>query len=135
MPVSGELVAIDERAIDTGGLERLVAVHRRVGPDLRDRPAGDQPYLKFDALRMPMPGLHNAVLKMPPVAPVPTPEDATVNLNSSRLPGTVVFVGAVIAALLAASAGAHDRAALRPHGRADDAVAAGDQLHGRRSRT
>ena len=38
-------------------------------------------YLNFDALRMPMPFLHNAVLKMPPVAPMPTPEDATVNLN------------------------------------------------------
>src|SRR6187431_2734489 len=58
-------------------------------------------YLNFDALRMPMPFLHNAVLKMPPVAPQPTPEDATVNLNFIGLPGTVVFVAAVIAALLA----------------------------------
>ncbi|HET9268664.1 MAG TPA: L-lactate permease [Vicinamibacterales bacterium] len=58
-------------------------------------------YLNFDALRLPMPFLHNAVLKMPPVAPQPTPEDATVNLNFVGLPGTVVFVAAVIAALLA----------------------------------
>jgi len=49
-------------------------------------------YLNVDALRMPMPFLHNAVLKMPPVAPQPTPEDATVNLNFIGLPGTVVFV-------------------------------------------
>ena len=58
-------------------------------------------YLNFDSLRMPMPFLHNAVLKMPPVAPVPTPEDATVNLNFIALPGSVVFVAGVIAALLA----------------------------------
>jgi lactate permease len=58
-------------------------------------------YLSFDALRMPMPMLHNAVLKMPPVAPMPTPEDATVNLNFIGLPGTIVFVAAILAALLA----------------------------------
>jgi len=38
---------------------------------------------------------------MPPVAPQPTPEDATVNLNFIALPGSVVFVAGVIAALLA----------------------------------
>src|SRR5688572_26455542 len=58
-------------------------------------------YLNFDALRMPMPFLHNAVLKMPPVAPQPMPEDATVNLNFIGIPGSVVFVAAVIAAALA----------------------------------
>jgi lactate permease len=58
-------------------------------------------YLNFDALRMPMPYLHNAVFKMPPVAPQPTPEDATVNLNFIGLPGTVVFVAGIVAALLA----------------------------------
>ena len=58
-------------------------------------------YLNFDALRMPMPYLHNAVLKMPPVAPKPTPEDATVNLNFAGIPGTVVFVAGIVAALLA----------------------------------
>jgi lactate permease len=58
-------------------------------------------YVNFDALRMPMPYLHNAVLKMPPVAPQPTPEDATVNLNFIAIPGTTVFLGGIIAAWLA----------------------------------
>lgn len=58
-------------------------------------------YLNFDALRMPMPYLHNAVFKMPPIAPQPTPEDATVNLNFVGIPGTVVFVAGIVAALLA----------------------------------
>ena len=58
-------------------------------------------YLNFEALRIPMPFLHNSVLKMPPVAPMPTPEDATVNLNFLGIPGTVIFVGAVVAAFLA----------------------------------
>lgn len=58
-------------------------------------------YLNFDALKMPMPYLHNAVLKMPPIAPQPTPEDATINLNFVGIPGTVVFVAGVVAALLA----------------------------------
>ncbi len=59
-----------------------------------------QKYLTFDNLKTPMPALHNAVLKMPPVAPTPTPEDATVNLNMLNLPGTAVFLGGFIAALL-----------------------------------
>jgi lactate permease len=58
-------------------------------------------HLNFDTLRMPMPYLHNAVLKVPPVAPKPTPEDATVNLNFVAIPGTVVFVAGVVAAFLA----------------------------------
>jgi lactate permease len=58
-------------------------------------------YLNFDSLKMPMPYLHNAVMKMPPVAPKPTPEDATVNLNFAGIPGTVVFVAGIAAALLA----------------------------------
>ena len=58
-------------------------------------------YLNFDALKIPMPYLHNAVLKMPPVAPQPTPEDATVNLNFIGIPGTVVFVAGIVAGLLA----------------------------------
>jgi lactate permease len=60
-----------------------------------------QKSLTFDALKTPMPALHNTVLKMPPVAPKPTPEDATVNLNILNLPGTAVFIGGVLAALLA----------------------------------
>jgi lactate permease len=58
-------------------------------------------YLNFDALRMPMPALHNAVLKMPPVAPMPLPEDATVNLNFLGIPGTILFIAAILAAMLA----------------------------------
>jgi lactate permease len=58
-------------------------------------------YLNFDALKIPMPLLNGAVLKMPPVARVPTPEDATVNLNFIAIPGTVVFVAALIASWLA----------------------------------
>ncbi len=58
-------------------------------------------YLTFDALKIPMPMLHNAVMKMPPVAPRPLPEDATINLNFTSLPGTAVFIGGIIAALLA----------------------------------
>ena len=60
-----------------------------------------QKYLTFDSFKVPMPALHNAVLKMPPVAPKPTPEDATVNLNILNLPGTAVFLGGFLAALLA----------------------------------
>src|SRR6476660_6977968 len=58
-------------------------------------------YLNFDSLKMPMPYLHNAVLKLPPIAPKPAPEDATVNLNFLGIPGTVAFVAGVVAALLA----------------------------------
>lgn len=58
-------------------------------------------YLNFDVLKMRMPYLHNAVLKMPPISPKPTAEDATVNLNFVAIPGTVVFVAGLVAALLA----------------------------------
>jgi lactate permease len=50
---------------------------------------------------MPMPLLHRAVLKMPPVMPRPTPEDAIVNLNFIAIPGSVVFVSGLAAAALA----------------------------------
>ncbi|MEP7342938.1 MAG: L-lactate permease [Acidobacteriota bacterium] len=56
-------------------------------------------YLLFDALKIPMPWLHNAVLKAPPVAPVPMPEAAIVDLNFIGIPGTAVFVGALISAV------------------------------------
>jgi lactate permease len=58
-------------------------------------------HLSLSALSMPMPLLHQAVLKMPPVAPQPTPEDAIVNLNFIAIPGTVVFIAALVAASLA----------------------------------
>jgi lactate permease len=57
-------------------------------------------YLNLPALSMPMPLLHRAVLKMPPVVPQPTPEDAIVNLNFIAIPGTVVFIAGVVAAVL-----------------------------------
>jgi len=58
-------------------------------------------YLNFPALSIPMPLLHRAVLKMPPVVPQPTPEDAIVNLNFIAIPGSVVFIAALMAASLA----------------------------------
>ena len=58
-------------------------------------------YLNFPALSVPMPLLHRAVLKMPPVVPRPTPEDAIVNVNFIAIPGTLVFIAGVVAALLA----------------------------------
>ncbi|MGH9802982.1 MAG: L-lactate permease, partial [Blastocatellia bacterium] len=56
-------------------------------------------YVIFKWLEIPMPALHNAVMKVPPVAPIPTPEGAMVNLNILANPGTAVFVGALISAL------------------------------------
>jgi lactate permease len=58
-------------------------------------------YLNWPALSMPMPLLHRAVLKVPPLVPQPTPEDAVVNLNFIAIPGTVVFVAGLAAASLA----------------------------------
>ncbi len=58
------------------------------------------PYLNFSALKPPMPILHRAVLRVPPVVPEPTPEDAIADLNVVSLPGTAVFLGAVLAALV-----------------------------------
>jgi len=58
-------------------------------------------YLNFPALSIPMPLLHRAVLKMPPVVPQPTPEDAIVNLNFIAIPGSVVFIAGLMAASLA----------------------------------
>lgn len=57
-------------------------------------------HLSFDVLKPPMPLLHNAVLKVPPVAPKPTPEAAITDLNVTSLPGTAIFIGAIISALL-----------------------------------
>jgi lactate permease len=57
-------------------------------------------FLKISALSFPMPGLHNAVIRVPPVAPVPTPEPAMLDLNVFALPGTAVFAGAFLSAIL-----------------------------------
>jgi lactate permease len=57
-------------------------------------------YLKIAAWQFPMPGLHNAVIRVPPVAPGPTPEPALLDLNIFALPGTAVFAGAFVSAFL-----------------------------------
>jgi lactate permease len=56
--------------------------------------------LTFPALSPPMPVLHNAVLRVPPVVPAPQPESAIVDLNVLVLPGTAVFVATLISGLL-----------------------------------
>src|SRR5262249_59442430 len=45
-----------------------------------------------------MPMLHNAVLRVPPVAPN-LPEAAIVDLNLLSLPGTAIFVGTILVSL------------------------------------
>jgi lactate permease len=55
-------------------------------------------YLKIPALTFPTPWLHNAVVRTPPVTPVPTPEAASIDVNFFALPGTAVFLGAFLVA-------------------------------------
>jgi lactate permease len=57
-------------------------------------------HLTLASLRFPVPALHDAVLRMPPVAPRPTPEPAISDLNFLALPGTAVLLGAAVAGLL-----------------------------------
>jgi lactate permease len=56
--------------------------------------------LNFDILKQPMPLLHNQVMRVPPVVPAPAPEAAIADLNIVALPGTAIFAGAALAALL-----------------------------------
>jgi lactate permease len=56
--------------------------------------------LTFPALKRPMPGLHQLVIRVSPVVAEPTPEDAIADLNLLALPGTAVFAGGALAALL-----------------------------------
>ncbi len=56
--------------------------------------------LTSNRLKQPMPVLHRAVVRVPPVVPEPAPEDAIADLNFLALPGTAVFLGAAIAALV-----------------------------------
>jgi lactate permease len=55
-------------------------------------------YLKVPALTFPTPGLHNLVIRTPPVVSLPTPETASVDVNFFALPGTAVFLGAFLVA-------------------------------------
>ncbi len=54
-------------------------------------------HLRFDFLTFPLSGIHNQVLRVPPVVPKPTPEAAVMDLNALALPGTAVFAGAFLA--------------------------------------
>jgi lactate permease len=47
-----------------------------------------------------VPRLHLAVLRMPPVAPNPAPEEAIADCNILAVPGTAVFLSAVLSAFL-----------------------------------
>jgi lactate permease len=55
-------------------------------------------YLTFASLKQAMPMLHNAVIRVPPVAPN-VPEAAIVDLNVLSLPGTAIFIGTILASL------------------------------------
>jgi lactate permease len=57
-------------------------------------------YLTLAALKQPMRYLDHVVLRMPPVVPQPMPEEAIADLNILALPGTAVFLGAILAALI-----------------------------------
>ena len=57
-------------------------------------------HLTSDYVKPPMPMLHRAVMRVPPVVAAPAPEDAIADLNVLSLPGTAVFLGAVLSALV-----------------------------------
>ena len=50
----------------------------------------------LSVIRIPVPNLHNLVLRTPPVVPTPTPEAAIFNINWLSATGTGIFVAAVI---------------------------------------
>jgi lactate permease len=56
--------------------------------------------ITFPALKLPVPGLDGAVVRVPPVARGPEPESAILDLNLLALPGTVIFAAAVCSGLL-----------------------------------
>jgi lactate permease len=56
--------------------------------------------LTFASLKQPVPYLHNLVYRVPPVVPAPAAEAAIADLNLIALPGTAVFVGAALAAII-----------------------------------
>jgi lactate permease len=51
---------------------------------------------ELSVVRVSVPGLHNLVLRTPPVVPQPTPEAAIFNVNWLSATGTGIFVAAVI---------------------------------------
>ncbi|MFN8009187.1 MAG: L-lactate permease [Terriglobia bacterium] len=55
-------------------------------------------HLKFTLLTFPLSGLHHQVFRVPPVVPQPASEPALMDLNLLAMPGTAVFLGALIAA-------------------------------------
>jgi lactate permease len=57
-------------------------------------------HLQVPFLTFPTPGLHGLVIRTPPVTAVPMPETASIDVNFFALPGTSVFLGAFLAALL-----------------------------------
>src|SRR5207249_2830004 len=56
--------------------------------------------LSLPSWKRPVPYLHRAVLRVPPVVPRPAPEEAIADLNLVALPGTAVLLGAVASAWL-----------------------------------
>jgi lactate permease len=57
-------------------------------------------YLTLPVLKQPMPALHLAVVRMPPVVPEPTPEEAVADLNVATTAGTAVALAALVSGLL-----------------------------------
>jgi lactate permease len=53
----------------------------------------------FEGLRWPFPGLHNLVMRVPPVVASPAPESAIADLNLLGNPGTAIFLAGIVAAL------------------------------------
>lgn len=51
-------------------------------------------------IKLPISGLHNIVLRMPPVVAAPTPEAAVFNFNWLSATGTGIFIAAVLAGFL-----------------------------------
>jgi lactate permease len=53
----------------------------------------------LSVVRVPIPGLHNLILRVPPVVAAPRPEPAVFTLNWLSATGTPIFLAAVIAGL------------------------------------
>jgi lactate permease len=62
-------------------------------PAIKDR-------ITLTIAKQPMPYLHRAVLRIPPVVPEPAPEEAIADLNLVALPGTAVLLAGVVAAFV-----------------------------------